>query len=154
MLQSNEEKRVKLERERQKYKLVKTNLETAKSSTIKAEELARMAEVDMQKKEAEYETQQLRIKNLKDKLFKESQAVHDLKLEESRIRNNISGSKSIANNLESQLHKLDKEAARQQELLYNAEFQIQQIERKIARGMGERSDEEKKVLRAQITKGK
>ena len=31
---------------------------------------------------------------------------------------------------------------RQQELLYNAEFQIQQIERKVARGLGERSDEE------------
>ena len=36
---------------------------------------------------------------------------------------------------------------RQQELLYNAEFQIQQIERKVARGLGERSDEEKRQLR-------
>jgi hypothetical protein len=45
---------------------------------------------------------------------------------------------------------LDKDAAKQQELLYNAEFQIQQIERKIARGMGERSDEEKKALKAQV----
>jgi hypothetical protein len=44
----------------------------------------------------------------------------------------------------------DKEAALQQELLYNAEFQIQQIERKVARGMGERPDEEKRQLRHQI----
>ena len=36
---------------------------------------------------------------------------------------------------------------RQQELLYNAEFQIQQTERKVARGLGERSDEEKKSLK-------
>ena len=39
---------------------------------------------------------------------------------------------------------------RQQELLYNAEFQIQQIERKVARGLGERSDEEKKKLKLEI----
>jgi coiled-coil domain-containing protein 39 len=45
---------------------------------------------------------------------------------------------------------LDREASRQQELLYNAEFQIQQIERKISRGMGERSDDEKKALKSQI----
>ena len=50
-------------------------------------------------------------------------------------------------NMEGQLTQLDKESARQQELLYNAEFEIQQIERKIARGLGERSDEEKNALK-------
>ena len=39
---------------------------------------------------------------------------------------------------------------RQQELIYNAEFQIQQMERKVARGLGERSDEEKNKLNAEI----
>merc|ERR1719502_2576426 len=39
---------------------------------------------------------------------------------------------------------------RQQELIYNAEFQIQQMERKVARGLGERSDDEKKKLNAVI----
>jgi coiled-coil domain-containing protein 39 len=47
---------------------------------------------------------------------------------------------------------LDIQSTRQQELLYNAEFQIQQMERKVARGLGERSDEEKKVLTDQIAK--
>ena len=40
---------------------------------------------------------------------------------------------------------------RQQELLYTAEFQIQQLERKVARASGERSDEEKVQLQAKIT---
>ena len=39
---------------------------------------------------------------------------------------------------------------RQKELIYNAEFQIQQMERKVARGLGVRSDEEKRRLNAQI----
>lgn len=39
---------------------------------------------------------------------------------------------------------------KQHELLYNAEFQLQQMERKVARGLGERSDEEKKLLLQKI----
>ena len=145
----------------------------------------------MQRKEQDYEAEQTRIKVLKDKHFKDMQAVHELKMEETKLRNDISGAKSIGKlyyilyviyynkhkttlllpqfshalthllmhqnhlnfvgkNLDFQLNRLDKEASRQQELLYNAEFQIQQIERKVARGMGERSDEEKRQLRAQI----
>lgn len=45
---------------------------------------------------------------------------------------------------------MEKERSRQQELLYNAEFELQQMERKIARGLGERSDEEKKQLQYRI----
>jgi chromosome segregation ATPase len=151
-------------------------------------------------KEQEMNAQQTRIKLLKDKLFKETQGVHNTKNEETKLKNEISGAKSISKNLEFQLNLLDKEASRQQELLYNAEFQIQQIERKViyiyicvcvcmykfihiykcmytyfymnthvhiyiyihkysykfiflrkvTRGMGERSDEEKRQLRAQI----
>ena len=41
---------------------------------------------------------------------------------------------------------MEKERSRQQELLYNAEFQLQQMERRVARGLGERSHEEKKQL--------
>lgn len=66
------------------------------------------------------------------------------------MRATISGTKSTTRNLDTKLHQLDKEAARQQELLYNAEFQIQQIERKVARGLGERSDEEKRALKKEI----
>ena len=47
---------------------------------------------------------------------------------------------------------LDIQSIRQQELLYNAEFQIQQMERKVARGLGERTDDEKKVLQEEINK--
>lgn len=53
-------------------------------------------------------------------------------------------------NLQAKIHVLDQEQTRQQELIYSAEFQIQQMERKVARGMGERTDEEKQVLSARI----
>ncbi len=45
---------------------------------------------------------------------------------------------------------MDTESVRQQELIYTAEFQIQQLERKVSRASGERSDEEKIVMQARI----
>ena len=53
-------------------------------------------------------------------------------------------------NLQTKVHALDQEQTRQQELIYSAEFQIQQMERKVARGMGERTDEEKSQLNGKI----
>lgn len=53
-------------------------------------------------------------------------------------------------NLHTKVHALDQEQTRQQELIYSAEFQIQQMERKVARGMGERTDQEKQNLNTKI----
>lgn len=148
--QNMEEKRVHLERERQKYQAVKLRLEKAHNSTNKAEMTAKEVEDQLLATERQFQTASNSLKALKEALFKKNQNLHDLKTEETRLRSEISGIRSAARNLDVQLSLLDKEAARQQELLYNAEFQIQQIERKIARGMGERSDDEKKMLRQQI----
>lgn len=148
--QSMEEKRVQLERQRQKYQVVKTKLEKAKNATNRAEVTAKEVEDKLAATEKDYNTQLNALKKLKETLFRKAQSLHDSKTEETRLRSEISGIKSAARNLDVQLSLLDKEAARQQELLYNAEFQIQQIERKIARGMGERSDDEKRALKALI----
>ena len=146
----NEEKRVALERQRQKYEQANKKLDEAKKGTRTAEQQAQYVENMLKEREKEYNMAIDRVKQLKDKLLKESQAVFEIKREETRLTGEVAGSKSTSRNLEGQLGQLDREAARQQELLYSAEFQIQQIERKIARGMGERSDEEKRSLKAII----
>jgi len=148
--QDLEEKKVQLERERQKYQVIKGKIEIATSNTVKAEAKAKQAEEALLQRERDLNNELTRCKNLKERSLKEHQTVHELKMEQTRLGSEISGNRSIVRNLEAQLNQLDKEAARQQELLYNAEFQIQQIERKISRGLGERSDEEKMNLRKQI----
>eukprot|EP01034_Spumella_vulgaris_P025163 gene25163-31589_t len=145
-----EEKRVKLERERQKYQGIKAKIVIAENNTNKAEVNAKLAEEELVQRERDYQQLLATIKRLNDNLIKENQQVFDLKQNETRLKSEITGNLSITKNLESQLNQLDKDAARQQELLYNAEFQIQQIERKIARGLGERSDEEKQSLKKDI----
>lgn len=146
----NAERKVALERERQKYQQATEKMELAKKDTRTAEQTAQDTEQEIKKLEVADMSAINKVKQLKEKLLKESQAVYELKREEKRLSAEVTGSKSTSKNLEGQLTQLDKEAARQQELLYSAEFQIQQIERKIARGMGERSDEEKRALKTLI----
>lgn len=148
--QDIEEKRVQVERERAKYKVVKQKLDEVVSQGNKAEQTAKQAEDELRDAENKLNLGLAKLKTLKEDLFRESQKLSELKREEMICRSNISGTKAATRNLEVQLTQLDKDAARQQELLYNAEFQIQQIERKVARGLGERSDDEKKALKASI----
>jgi len=52
--------------------------------------------------------------------------------------------------LTSKQNKVDKESLKQQEILYTQDFQLQQLEHRMARLQGERSDDEKLQLQAKI----
>ena len=90
------------------------------------------------------------IRLQKETLFKESQKLFKLRAEQANLIGDISGTLSASRNLQANIIKLKQEQQRQQELLYNAEFQIQQMERKVARASGERSQEETKRLQQEI----
>jgi chromosome segregation ATPase len=52
--------------------------------------------------------------------------------------------------MSSRLQQLDQERAKQQDMIYNADFKLEQMNRKVARGLGERSTEEKERLTKRI----
>jgi len=145
-----DEKKISLQRQRDKYTSTKLKLEVARNQNVKSEEDAKSSEDELIYLEKKFERHVGKLKLEREKLIKETQKLFDLRAEEGRLRGNISGTKSTFRTLDVSLQALDKEASKQQELLYNAEFQIQQIERKIARGMGERSDDEKRELKRRI----
>lgn len=74
-----------------------------------------------------------------------------LGIEQPRSLHATPFTQATTKNLQTKVHGLDQEQTRQQELIYSAEFQIQQMERKVARGMGERTDEEKSLLNNKIS---
>jgi len=90
------------------------------------------------------------IRELKETLFKDSQKLFKLRAEQANLIGDISGTLSASKNLQASIQKLKQEKQRQQELLYNSDFQIQQLERKVSRAQGERSQEEQKKLQAEI----
>jgi chromosome segregation ATPase len=130
--------------------MVKSTLESAKSAGMKTEASVKQVEDELAENEREFESRLVRVKALKDKLFKKSQMLHDLRMNETRIKNEVDGIRLTCRSMDVHLTALDKETARQQELLYNAEFQIQQSERKVSRALGVRSDSEKRQLKLQI----
>ncbi|RNE98643.1 coiled-coil domain containing 39 [Trypanosoma rangeli] len=62
----------------------------------------------------------------------------------------ISGGQSQGRNLKARIAQLDRESFAQQEVLYNVEFNVQQMQRKVSRAKGERTEEERKPLKEKI----
>ncbi|EGR29742.1 hypothetical protein IMG5_149250 [Ichthyophthirius multifiliis] len=102
-------------------------------------------QLDKEKNELQRE-----IKTQKDTLFKNSQELFKLREQEANSYGEIQGNMAACRNLQAHISKLNQEFQRQQELLYNAEYQIQLMERKVARAKGERTLEEKKDLENEI----
>ena len=90
------------------------------------------------------------IKNLKDESFKQQKKLMDLREKEANLYSDIQGTMAALRNLQAQINKLHQELSRQQELLYNAEYQIQLLERRVARANGERTTKETAILNHQI----
>jgi len=104
---------------------------------------------DAEKSKADLE-REIRIKE--DTLFKATQNLFKLREEEANLYGEIQGNMAACRNLQAHINKLSQEFQRQQELLYNAEYQIQLMERKVARARGEKTIEERKELEEQIKK--
>jgi len=145
-----EEKRIILEEARKKYQQVKKSLAEEVKALQSTELSAKDAELRLADEEAKLKKQEFSLQQLKEQMFRQSQQLFSCRQEEANLIAEISGAQSTAKTLQSKIRSLDKESMRQQELIYTAEFQIQQMERKVARGMGERSDEEKKKLNLEI----
>ena len=73
-----------------------------------------------------------------------------MKTEKESLLTEVQGIISMSKNLDGHLKKLYSEIQRQRVLLYNADYQIQLLERKVARRMGEKTVEEADYLREVI----
>ncbi|RQM21404.1 hypothetical protein B5M09_009793, partial [Aphanomyces astaci] len=135
---------------RNRYKTTKKILDACMNSTVDAETLAKNAETDLNAMETESKRFDKEIALLKDQMFRRSQALFTLRQSEAGLIAEISGAQAANRNLQAKIKLLDQSALRQQELVYNGEFQIQQMERKVSRASGERSADETKALKAEI----
>eukprot|EP00760_Papus_ankaliazontas_P035506 PhM_4_TR7840/c0_g1_i1/m.62809 len=89
---------------------------------------------------------------LKEKQYQTSQELFNVRRQQATFLAEISGAQAQNNNMLAKINQLDQEGFKQQELLYNIEFQVQQMERKVNRAKGERTEEEKRELQLKIEK--
>eukprot|EP00945_MAST-04E_sp_MAST-4E-sp1_P001922 g1922.t1 len=145
-----EDKRSRLEVGRKQYIQAKKILNKEANSVVDAEQMAKQMEEDLERNEKQFKQVERQVNKLKEVMFKSSQELFTHRQAEANFIAEISGAQAASKNLNHKITELDQSSLRQQELIYTAEFQIQQMERKVARAGGERSDEEKIVLNAKI----
>merc|ERR1719324_922202 len=90
------------------------------------------------------------LKEVKEATFKQSQELFNLRKDEADMIADISGAQNRDRMMKGRIAALDRESQKQNQLLCNVDFQLQQLERKVARAGGERSLEEKELLEKKI----
>lgn len=91
-----------------------------------------------------------KMKAIREVQFKSNQNLFELKGREKSLENSIKGSQSALKNMKTKAAKLDRDSLKQRVMIYAMDFSIQQLERKLRRAEGERSDEEKEILESKI----
>eukprot|EP00195_Chlamydomonas_chlamydogama_P009299 CAMPEP_0202915398 /NCGR_PEP_ID=MMETSP1392-20130828/65575_1 /ASSEMBLY_ACC=CAM_ASM_000868 /TAXON_ID=225041 /ORGANISM="Chlamydomonas chlamydogama, Strain SAG 11-48b" /LENGTH=937 /DNA_ID=CAMNT_0049607407 /DNA_START=168 /DNA_END=2981 /DNA_ORIENTATION=- len=150
--QDLDEKRKRLDAARKRYAVLKRKLETEFQALDSLE--SKVEELDAMRKgeEARLKAVIKEGEDLKKEQFRRSQKLFELRQKERELISEISGGQGQNKNLAARIAALDEQVVRQQELLYNVEFQLQQMERKVARAGGVRSEEETRALNARIEK--
>jgi chromosome segregation ATPase len=128
-----EDRMNRLELAKKKNAATKERLQKEKAAQDNLETANKTAENEFNESESILNEVDKEIRLQKEQLFKESQKLFKLRAEQANLIGDISGTLSAIRNLQANKNKLNQEKHRQQELLYDAEFSIQQMERKVAR---------------------
>ena len=152
------------EEKQQVLKLKETQLSRAETQHAAAveklhEEISAASDLDKQNKlvaDLLVQTEQSgkaldkEMSRIKDEQYHSSQQLHNVRKNQANYLAEISGAQSQGRNMNTKIAQLDAEAFKQQELLYAIEFNVQQMERKVNRAKGERTEEEKRELQEKI----
>lgn len=87
---------------------------------------------------------------LAKKQYNDSKRLTELQKRETDLISEIRGTMANIKNYASKVHELENRQTAQQQVLSNANFHLQQMEKKVARGLGERSNDEQMELQLQI----
>lgn len=145
-------KKQRLNNAEKKFSTQKVKMSSAEELVLELMGQSKSAEEVLKEAERSKADLDREIRIKEDTLFKSTQSLFKLREEEANLYGEIQGNMAACRNLQAHIGKLSQEFQRQQELLYNAEYQIQLMERKVARARGEKTVEERKELEEQIAK--
>jgi len=125
-------------------------LEAVGKGALSAEDRAAMADAAFAQEEEDVVQLEATLRKTREIHFKKKQMVFDALTNEKDLAAAIQGGRAANRNLSSRLKTLDTQSIQQQEIVYNQDFTIQTLERRLARLMGEVDTEEKRELEAKI----
>ncbi|RDD47548.1 Coiled-coil domain-containing protein 39 [Trichoplax sp. H2] len=121
-------------------------LKESNVTTLSVEEKADRWDKIMRAEENRLAKLEQELQQLGELRFKKNEILHKEQHNEMVVNAEIQGSRAAIKNLDSRLAMLDRESLKQQELIYTQDFQLQQLERRIARLQGEVGTDEKEKL--------
>ena len=104
---------------------------------INAVDVAKQADAMLAQREIEMKELEQQKRRARDIMFKKTQQLKKIEDLEKQTKAEIHGAKTGIKNLTGRLKKLDQESIKSQEIIYNQDFNIAQLERRIARMQGE-----------------
>lgn len=90
------------------------------------------------------------VEQLSNSQFNANQELQGVRDAQNTLLSHISGCQSQDKNLKSKINQLDGESFQQQVVLYNIEFNEQQMIKKVSRAKGDRTDRERRELQGKI----
>ncbi|XP_072033774.1 coiled-coil domain-containing protein 39-like [Amphiura filiformis] len=145
-----DEKKDKVEAAKDHRDNLNEKLKATANAQLSAEERAAIMDGMLGDEEEGLKLLDQELKHLRELQYKKSQELYEARTTEKNSLASIQGGRAASRNLTSRINKLDHDSLKQQEIIYNQDFTIQQLERKIARIQGERSTEEMDALNARI----
>mmetsp|Transcript_21284 Transcript_21284/g.48925 ORF Transcript_21284/g.48925 Transcript_21284/m.48925 type:complete len:652 (-) Transcript_21284:377-2332(-) len=145
-----QQRKNKLERAKQRLTAAERQAEESKASMGDLERAAKQMGELHAKEAARLKSVDKDAVLIKERMFAESQKLFEARKEEANLNAEISGAARESRNATARIAQLDEEAQRQKELIYTAEFQLQLMERKVARASGVRSAQEQLELKKRI----
>lgn len=145
-----ENKMERLDTAEKKYNQTKDRLEKEQGAKENLESANKFADNNFDEAKNMLGAVEKDIRFKKDELFKESEQLFKFREKQANLISDISGTLAATRNLNTNINKLRTERQRQKELLYDAEFNIQQQERKVAKAKGDSSQEEMKKTKKEI----
>jgi chromosome segregation ATPase len=135
---------------KKKASQTRSKLTSEYSKTDTLEESANTADKLLKNSEAELDDVEKKIRDKKEKLFRKTQKLFKLRAEEASLLGEISGALAAGRNLQANLNSKEQEVQRQYVLLYNADYSIQYMERRVDQAKGVQVTEQNKELKAKI----
>jgi len=148
--QKHEEWKKRNEGQRRNVEATKQQLEAAQNDTKQLTVSAEQIEKLYQTHKDQLAQLDKALQAVKDAMFKHSHELFNLRKTEANLIAEISGAQGASRNLQARIRELDQRSLKQQEMLYSIEFQVQQLERKVAHSSGKRSVEETMQLNKKI----
>nr|XP_020836479.1 coiled-coil domain-containing protein 39 isoform X2 [Phascolarctos cinereus] len=145
-----QEKTDTLNETREQSEMLSKKLKEVTEKTMSVEEKAARIEQILKEEEKAVKDVESHLSRIKEVLFKSVEKLKIAMDEEKSFVSEIEGTRSSLKSLNRHLYKLDLETLKQQEIMYNQDFYIQQIERRMSRLQGELNVEEKMVLETKL----